>query len=92
MNPMSMVPYGDKRVPAGILAILVGGLGIHKMYMGYWKQGLIMLAISLAAGWVTFGIAPALMWLVGVIEGIRYLTSSNSDFYYRYQVNKNPWF
>ena len=37
---------GDKKIVAGILAILVGSLGIHKFILGYTTQGIIMLLIS----------------------------------------------
>ena len=36
------------RVAAGLLAIFVGGLGIHKFYLGYNKEGIITLVISVA--------------------------------------------
>ena len=28
-----------KKVPAGVLGILLGGLGVHKFYLGYTKEG-----------------------------------------------------
>jgi hypothetical protein len=47
-----------------------------------------MLVVSL----LSFGFLAALMALVGLIEGILYLTKSDAEFYSTYQVNQRPWF
>lgn len=85
---MSLVPSTDKKIPAGILGILLGGLGVHKFILGYTIEGIIMLAISLC----TCGIGYPVMQIVGMIEGIIYLTKSDSDFYSEYCVRKKGWF
>jgi len=36
----------DKKIVAGILGIVVGGFGIHKFILGYQREGLIMLLVS----------------------------------------------
>ncbi|MBD0823154.1 TM2 domain-containing protein [Aestuariibaculum marinum] len=74
----------NKKVLAGILAILLGYLGIHKFVLGYTKEGIIQLIASV----VTCGIAS----IIPFIEGIIYLTKSDDDFYNTYQVGKKPWF
>ncbi len=69
------VPFNEKsKIAAGILAIFLGGLGIHKFYLGKAGMGVLYLLFC----W-TF--IPA---LVGFIEGIIYLTSSDEAFYYKY--------
>ena len=78
----------SKRVVAGILGILLGSLGIHKFILGYTNQGIIMLAIT----FVTCGIGVSLTFLIGLIEGIIYLTKSDEEFVYTYQTNKKEWF
>ncbi len=86
----------NKKMMAGILAILLGGLGIHKFILGYNKEGMILLGIFLVSipltcvviGIITIYI-PA---IIGLIEGIIYLTKSDEEFYQTYQVNKKPWF
>ena len=78
----------NKRILAGVLAIFFGALGIHKFVLGYYKEGVIMLVVSL----LSFGFLAALMALVGLIEGILYLTKSDAEFYTTYQVNQRPWF
>ena len=74
----------SKRVLAGILAIVFGELGIHKFVLGYTAEGLIQIALTI----VTCGIAG----IIGIIEGIIYLTKTDEEFIYQYQTNKRSWF
>jgi TM2 domain-containing membrane protein YozV len=78
----------SKRVVAGILAILLGPFGVHKFILGYTTQGIIMLAITV----VTCGIGAAVTSIIGLIEGVVYLTKSDEEFIYTYQTNKKEWF
>lgn len=82
----------NKKLMAGILAIILGSLGIHKFILGYQKEGIIMLVVTLVIGGFTCGIGASLMGLVGLIEGIIYLTKSDEEFYQTYQVGKKTWF
>lgn len=81
-------PEENKRVISGVLAILLGPLGIHKFILGYQNEGLIMLLISI----LTCGIGAGVMGLIGLIEGIIYLSKSDEEFYFIYQKNKRTWF
>ncbi len=74
----------NKKMIAGILAILLGGFGVHKFVLGYTKEGIIQIVIT----FITCGAAS----IVGLIEGIIYLTKSDEEFYNTYQVGKRPWF
>ena len=75
----------NKKVVTGILAIILGALGIHKFILGYTQEGIIMLVICLfSCGTVSS--------LIGLIEGIIYLTKTDEEFYQQYQVNKKGWF
>jgi hypothetical protein len=56
--------------------------------LGYTKEGLIMLLVSI----LTCGIAAPVMFIIGFIEGIVYLTQSDSDFENRYVNNHRGWF
>ena len=76
------------RVAAGLLAIFVGGLGIHKFYLGYNKEGIITLVISVA----TCGVGAAVMSVIAFIEGIIYLTKTDEDFQYTYVDGYKGWF
>ena len=86
----------NKKILAGILGILFGGLGIHKFILGYNKEGGILLGATLIGILLScVGIGILFVWVPGVIgfvEGIIYLTKSDADFYNTYQVGKKPWF
>ena len=64
----SQNPAEKSRIAAGILGILLGGLGIHRFYLGYVGIGIAQIAVTI----VTFGIGA--IW--GLIEGILILTGS----------------
>ncbi len=78
----------SKRIITGILGILLGSLGVHKFVLGYTKEGLIMLLTSV----LTCGIAASLTGLIGLVEGIIYLTKSDEEFIQTYQNNQKGWF
>lgn len=62
------------RTTAGILALLLGGIGAHKFYLGETGMGIIYLCFS----WT---LIPA---IVGFIEGIIYLTKTDEEFQRKY--------
>jgi len=62
------------KITAGLLAILIGGLGAHKFYMGSWGWGIIFLVLC----WTYI---PA---IIALIEGIIYLTKSDEAFAEKY--------
>ena len=74
----------------------MGWAGIHKFILGYQKEGVILLIISVIGFVLTcIGIGVFLVWatgLIGLIEGIIYLTKSDEEFYNTYQVGRRPWF
>lgn len=78
------------RLAAGLLAIFLGGLGVHKFYLGYTGAGVAMLLISIFGAVILIG--PILMGLCGLIEGIIYLTKSDEDFQRTYVWGDKPWF
>lgn len=65
---------GKDRTTAGILALLLGGIGAHKFYLGETGMGIIYLCFS----WT---LIPA---IVAFIEGIIYLTKSDEEFQRKY--------
>ena len=87
-----VVSGGNKKVLAGVLAILLGIFGVHKFVLGYTKEGIIILVITLILGILTCGMAGWVMSVIGLIEGIIYLTKSDEEFYRTYQLGKKPWF
>jgi TM2 domain-containing membrane protein YozV len=86
----------NKKILVGVLAILFGQLGVHKFILGYQKEGIIML-VATVIGYATmcFIIGSFIVMataIVGLIEGIIYLTKSDEEFYNTYQLGKKPWF
>ncbi|WP_028890012.1 TM2 domain-containing protein [Tenacibaculum ovolyticum] len=78
----------SKRVLAGVLGILIGALGIHKFMLGYTKEGVIMLLVTI----LTCGFGGMVTGIIGLVEGIIYLTKSDEEFIDTYQVNQKGWF
>jgi TM2 domain-containing membrane protein YozV len=73
---------GPNRTTCGIVAILVGGLGVHRFMMGDTTGGIIRIALSCC------GVGG----IIGLIEGIMYLTKTDEEFYQMYVVEKKAWF
>ena len=73
---------GSNRTTIGIVAILLGSLGIHKFMMGMTTAGIIQILLSCC------GVGG----IIGVIEGIIYLTKTDEEFYQTYVVGKKQWF
>ena len=88
----SIIDGPKNKLVAGLLGIFLGALGIHKFYLGYNKEGIIMLVVTLVAGTVTCGAAAGIMSIVGLIEGIIYLTKTDPDFESIYVQQKKAWF
>lgn len=82
----------DKKLITGICGILLGSLGVHKFILGYTVPGVVMLLVSIVGGFLTCGIAPAIVAVVGLIEGILYLTKSDEEFARTYLENERHWF
>lgn len=64
------------KIAAGLLAILLGGFGIHKFYLGKVGMGILYLIFC----WTYI---PA---LVGFVEGIIYLCSNDENFQLKHHV------
>lgn len=89
--PGTAQPGQKSKVAAGLLAIFLGGLGIHKFYIGASTAGIIMLLCTLL-GFILLFIPTFVIGIIALIEGIIYLTKSDEDFYQTYEVNKKSWF
>lgn len=66
----------SRRVISALFAILLGTFGVHKFYLGKVGQG-ILYALFFWTG------IPA---VVGIIEGILYLTMSDETFEQKYSI------
>ena len=69
------------KVTAGVLALLLGGLGIHKFYTGAWGWGIVYIVLC----WTYI---PA---IVALVEGIRYLVLSREAFASKAAAMKGPF-
>jgi TM2 domain-containing membrane protein YozV len=67
---------GKQKVVAGVLAILLGGLGIHHFYLGSVGAGVVCLLAS----------CVGVGFILGIVEGILLLTMSDQDFDARYNL------
>ena len=72
----------SKRVMAGVLALLLGGFGVHKFYLGYTTAGIIYLLIC----------CTGVTSMLALVDGIIYLTKSDEEFIETYQLNQKEWF
>jgi TM2 domain-containing membrane protein YozV len=68
-------PLKSKMV-AGLLGIFVGGLGVHRFYLGYNTIGIIQLLVTIIGGIITCGIGSLAGCIWGLVEGILILTGS----------------
>ena len=70
---LTVMPAADakSKLVAGILGILVGGLGVHRFYLGYIGIGIAQIVVTC----ITCGAGA--LW--GFIEGILILTGSEKD-------------
>lgn len=80
----------DKKLISGMLAILLGWLGVHKFYLGYKVEGVIMLVVSLLGSFLC--LPSIVIWIVAIIEGIIYLSKSSDAFVATYVVGRKGWF
>jgi TM2 domain-containing membrane protein YozV len=68
--PMPSPGYGytqpKSRLVAGLLGVFLGGLGIHRFYLGYTTIGIVQILLTVFVGIFTFGLVA--LW--GFIEGI----------------------
>ena len=68
------------KTTAGLLGILLGGLGIHKFYHGSWGWGILYILL-------VWTLIPS---LVGFVEGIIFLVMNETNYENKY-ANKKRW-
>ena len=88
VSEVSQQDFVGKKIAAGICGILLGSLGIHKFILGLTQPGIIMLLVTL----LTCGFGGFVMGIIGLVEGIIYLTKSDEEFYQLYGVQQKGWF
>ena len=72
-------------------AITFGWLGIHRFKLGNKRQGFITLAITVAS---IIPLVPGglIMFIIGVIEGVKYFRMSDEQFKLIYVSGSKKWF
>ena len=92
----SVATAGSKsKVAAALLALLLGGLGVHKFYLGFTGPGLVFLLVNTIGWlitWVMLFIPNIVLAVIAFVEGIIYLTKSDEEFEQLYVVQKKHWF
>ncbi len=71
------------KLAAGLCGILLGSLGVHKFVLGYTTAGILQILLNILCG---------IGGIIGLIEGIIYLTKSDEDFFQTYQAGRREWF
>ena len=84
----ALADLSNRKQVIGLLAIFLGGFGIHKFLLGYTIPGLIMLLVTV----LTCGFGGFVMGVIGLIEGIIYLTKTTEDFQALYLDGRKEWF
>jgi len=77
----SASPASKNKVAAGLLAILLGGWGIHKFYLGFTGPGLVFLltnTIGFAITWLMLFIPNLALGVIALIAGVAYLIGALS--------------
>lgn len=88
LKDLSEVEVSNRKTAAGLLGIFLGAFGIHKFVLGYTSAGVIMLLVSV----LTCGIGAFAMGVIGLIEGVIYISKTPEEFRATYLVARRPWF
>ena len=87
------VPYATDLMPAnvqttkilaGVMGIVLGGWGVHRFILGDVGGGILRILITIC----TCGMGA----IIGLIEGVIYLTKTDEEFYHTYMVDRRGWF
>jgi TM2 domain-containing membrane protein YozV len=89
---LSETEISNKKLAAGLTGIFLGAFGVHKFVLGYTRPAVIMLVVSLAGGVITCGLASFVIGVIGLIEGVIYLTKTNAEFQAEYLDAQKDWF
>lgn len=85
-NAATYQAFIGKKTAAGVVALFLGNLGIHKFMLGLTTGGLTMLCLF-------FLILPIpVLTVISLVEGILYLTKTDEQFYQEYALQRKQWF
>lgn len=87
------------RTTAALLAIFLGGFGVHKLYLGYTNVAGVILPISIFMPMILIWFLAPVVWVwffvmgaIGIAEGVIYLTKTDEEFQETYVGKKHEWF
>ncbi len=75
--PISYNTQAKDRVAYILLALFLGGLGIHNFYAGYNKTGLIQLLLVLPGAFLTCGISAIVVSIWAIVEACTVTQDAN---------------
>ncbi|QDH24107.1 hypothetical protein D5366_01220 [Neokomagataea tanensis] len=64
--------------------------GLHKLYLGYNKAGIITLSCAMQ-GDLLLGIPVVIIYAISFIEFVLYMIKSKEGFYQDYELSKRVW-
>lgn len=73
-------PSGKSRGIAGLLAILMGGFGLHYFYIGKTNAGILFLMVAI----LSCGILATVTTIVAIIQGVLFFTSTQDEFEHKW--------
>jgi len=76
---------GKSRGVAGLLALLLGFIGLHYFYCGKTTGGVTFLVITI----LSCGILGTLVWLMSVIQGVLFFTMTQDEFEQKWIYSNN---
>ena len=74
------------KTKAGLFALFLGLIGVHKFYLGHNVVGIIYIILTLSI----YGVL--LTFPASIIDGIIYITKSDDEFDRIYVQGRRPWF
>lgn len=63
-------------VIAGLLALFLGLLGLHQLYLGHYKKFIQYLLLT-GVGWIFFGLGPLVAFVLSMFEGMQLLNTED---------------
>ena len=75
--PPSLNPEAKDRIAYVLLALFLGGLGVHNFYAGYNKTGVIQLLLVLPGAFLTCGISLIVVGIWVIIEACTVTKDAN---------------
>ena len=83
VNKSNVIKGNKSKVVAGVLALFLGGLGVHKFYLGQTGLGILYLCLYFFGIFFLF-IPTLIIGVIAFVEAIVYFCSSDENFDNKY--------